>query len=397
VKATLPARSERRGGAQAAHNGAYLLQSEKRQLTPKTLTTQTLNRALLARQLLLKRKRISVRDAIHAVGGLQSQEPKDPFVALWSRISAFKAKHLLEAAERREIIRGTFIRATIHTVTADDYIAFRILLQQVINRELTALRRVGGGFEGKDLEPAARALLAKGPLSAQQMGEALAPMFPKAQRAGLAVWLRTCIPLAMTLTNDRWGYSRPPRFSPAEKWLNRPLNANGSANDLVLRCLSAIGPASSSDVRTWSSLNGMKQALEELRPELITFKDEQGRELFDLPDAPRPRADTPAPVRFLPEYDNTFLSHADRARIILKQHNHHFLVAKNGRRPRAVLLDGFVRAGWSIARDRDTATIHVAVFEKLPKATIVELSEEAEAFARFMEPDASEIVVNLTS
>lgn len=361
-----------------------------------TLTTRQLNRALLARQLLLKRKRISVRDAIHAVGGLQSQEPKDPFVALWSRISAFKAERLLAAAKSREIIRGTYLRSTIHTVTPDDYIAFRVLLQSVINRELTIWRRLGGGFEMKELEPAARALLARGPLSVKQMGEALAPLFPKAQKAGLAHWIRTCIPLAMVPTDDRWGYSRPPRFVPADQWLARPLEANGSIANLVLRGLSAIGPASSSDLRTWSSLAGIKPVLEGLRAQLLTFKDEQGRELFDLPDAPRPRADTPAPVRFLPEYDNTFLSHADRSRVLRKEYNHHFIEAKNGRRLRAVLVDGFVRAGWSLARERDTAMLLVDIFEKLSRETVAELSEEAEALARFLEPDASEVVINVT-
>ena len=247
----------------------------------------------------------------------------------------------------------------------------------------------------KELEPAARALLAAGPLTARQMGEVLATKFPNAQKAGLAHWIRTCIPLAMIPTDDRWGYSRPPRFLPADLWLDCPLNAKGSVAKLVLRCLSAIGPASSADVRTWSNLAGIKPVLEDLRPQLLTFRDELGRELFALIDAPRPRADTPAPVRFLPEYDNTFLSHADRGRIVLKEHNHRFTAAKNGRRLRAVLAGGFVRGGWSIARQRDTATILVTMFEKLSKESVVELSEEAEALLRFIEPDASEFVVDV--
>jgi hypothetical protein len=365
---------------------------------PVTLTTRQLNRALLARQLLLKRERVSVRAAIHAAGGLQSQEPKDPFVALWSRIRSFKSQQLLAAAKSRAIVRGTFLRATIHTSTADDFAAFRLLLQPVIHRELQIRREFGGGgFEMKKLERAARELLARGPLSVQHLGEALAPKFPRAQRAGLARWIRTGIPLIMVPTGDRWGYSRPPRFAPADQWLDRPLDAGRSAEDLVLRCLSAIGPAGSADIRTWSGFKGIKPILESLRPRLLVFKDESGRELFDLAGAPRPDAETPAPVRFLPEYDNTFLSHADRGRIMHAAHGHHFTQAGNGRRLRTVLVDGYVRAGWTADRRGSRAAIEVRAFEKFSKAVVAELSEEAEALLRFTEPDATEFVVDVVT
>jgi hypothetical protein len=364
---------------------------------PVTLTARQLNRALLARQLLLKRERVSVRAAIHAAGGLQSQEPKDPFVALWSRIDSFKSRQLLAAAESRAIVRGTFLRATIHTATADDFAAFRLLLQPVIHRELQIRREFGGGgFDRLKLESAARALLARGPLSAQQLGEALASKFPKAQgAAGLARWIRTGIPLIMAPTDDRWGYSRPPRFAAADQWLDQPLDAGRSAEDLVLRCLSAIGPAGSADIRTWSGLKGIKPILESLRPRLAVFKDESGRELFDVAGAPRPDAETPAPVRFLPEYDNVFLSHADRGRIMHAAHGRHFTQAGNGRRLRTVLVDGFVRAGWTATRRGSRAAIEVRAFEKFSKAAAAELSAEAEALLHFMEPDAGEFVVDM--
>jgi Winged helix DNA-binding domain len=360
-----------------------------------TLTTRQLNRALLARQLLLKRKRVSVCEAVHATGALQSQEPKDPFVALWSRISSFKAQKLLEAAHRIEIVRGTYLRGTLHTVTADDYSSFRPLLQSVVHREEKLRREYGGGFEIEKLASGARSLLAGGPLSAQQLGEKLGPRFPGAKEAGLAAWVRTGIPLIAVPTDDRWGYSRPPRFVVADQWLERPLRELGSAGTLVLRCLSAIGPAGSADVRAWSGLGGIKAVLDKLRSQLMVFNDESGRELFDLAGSPRPDGETPAPVRFLPEYDNVFLSHADRGRIMNTAHAHYFTQKGNGRRLRSVLVDGFVRAGWEVTRRGDRAAIDVTTFEKFTKSTVAEVSEEALALLRFIEQDATEFVVDV--
>lgn len=359
----------------------------------QTLSALKLNRALLARQGLLARKRMSVRAAIHAAGGLQSQEPKDPYVALWSRISGFRAERLREAALRREVVRGSYLRCTIHTVSVDDFVAFRPLLQPVIDRELVSHRAELGGFDPLQLEAEARALMAGAPMTARQMGEALAARFPQAQPNGLAYWIRTCIALAMVPGDDRWGYPRPPRFVPAEQWLGRPLaergpDGIGAIDGLLLRGLAAIGPAGSADLRAWSGLNAIKPALEVLRPRLRCFRDEAGRELFDLPDAPRPRPDTVAPVRFLPEFDNTLLSHVDRSRVIPPRHAPRFAMAANGRRERAVLVDGFVGAVWNHLRAGDDATLRVRLFEPLPSATVDEVSAEAEALLRFLEPDA---------
>lgn len=368
------------------------------QMPADVLTTRRLNRALLARQMLLKRRRMAVPEAIHALAGLQSQEPKDPFVALWSRLSGFKGERLRAAAESRQIVRGTYLRCTIHSVSTADYLAFRPLLQPVIDRELQAAsrRELGGGFDMQQVEPLARALMAQQPMNAQALGEALAPQFPKAHKAGLAHAIRVRIALAMVPGDDRWGFPRPPRFVPADQWLGRPLETQGTLAELLLRGIAAIGPAGSSDLRTWSGLPGIKPVLETLRPRLRVFRDERGRELFDLPDAPRPRADTPAAVRFLPEYDNVFLSHDDRARIVTPQHAAHFTQARNGRRLRAVLVDGFVRAGWSHTRERDRATTQVGLLDKFPKPTVNEIAGEAEAMLRFLEPDATSYAVELT-
>jgi hypothetical protein len=364
-------------------------------LAHKVLTTLALNRALLARQLLLKRRRMSVRDAVHAVGALQSQEPRDPHVALWSRLAGFTSERLMSAARKKQIVRATYLRGTLHTLSAEDYAAFRMLLQPVLDRGLRQWRHVGGGFEMKELERAACALMADDALTAQQLADALAPRFPKAHKAGLGQWVRNGVALAIPPSDDRWGYPRPPRFVAAEPWLGQPLKTDGSLQDMVLRCIAAVGPCSAADVRSWSALTGIQPALAALRPQLVSFKDEAGRELFDLPDAPRPREDTPAPVRFLPEYDNVFLSHAERSRIVPRQHIPHFTQTNNGRRLRAVLIDGFVRGGWSVETKDDSVTLFVLAFEKSSKATLAELEQEAQGLMKFIEPGARSYKLDL--
>jgi hypothetical protein len=360
------------------------------------LSNRALNRALLARQGLLKRQRLAIADVLHRVGGLQSQEPRDPHVALWSRLTGLTSDKLHAAAQRREIVRGSYLRSTIHTVASADFLAYRPLLQQVIDRELETAhwRSISGGFDPDRVEPLARALMAERAMSAQELGAALLAHFPEADKAGLGHWVRTRVPLAIVPSDDRWGYSRPPRFVPAEQWLQRPLATAGLA-DLLVHGIAAIGPASSADLRSWSALRGIKPVLESLRPQLRVFRDEAGRELFDLPAAARPRAETPAPVRFLPEYDNVFLSHDDRARIIEPQHNRHFTQTANGRRLRAVLVDGFIRAGWSHSCDKGRASIQVRMFERFDAGTREEIAAEAQALLRFLEPDADDHVVEI--
>lgn len=364
----------------------------------RLLDLRELNRALLARQGLLKRRRIGVARALHAFGGLQSQEPRDPHVALWSRLDGFHSQRLHEAAQRREIVRGSYLRSTIHTVDARDFRAFRPLLQPVIDRELTAARwqAIGGDIDEARAESLARALMTQQPMSAQALGEALLPHFPKAEKAGLGCWARTRIALAMVPGEERWGYSRPPRFVPADQWLHGAL-VPGSVCELLLHGIAAIGPASTGDLRAWSGLRGIAAELETLRPQLNVFRDEAGRELFDLPDAPRPRGDTPAPVRFLPEYDNALLSHEDRARITPARHAAALTQTRNARRRRAVLVDGFVAAGWSCERDRDEARLEVRLFERVDADTRAAIESEAAALARFLEPDATAHRIQLTS
>lgn len=359
---------------------------------PKTLTTRELNRALLARQGLLARKRVSVEKAIAFAGGLQTQEPRDPFVSLWSRISGFKRERLLAAAGSRSVVRGSNLRCTIHTVTAEDFLAFRLTLSNVVERDMANWRARYAGLDVKKVTAAVRELLSDGePRTAKQIGEELQGRFPQVHREGLSHCARIHVPVVMTPTDHHLGYSRPPRLMLAESWLGEELAPATPAakTELLRRGIAAIGPASAADLRTWSGMTGVKEALEPLVPELIEFRDEAGRTLYDLPEAPRPRAGTEAPVRFIGEFDNVALSHADRARIIDPEDARRFNLSKNGRRDFAVLIDGSVGASWRVERKKDAARIIVTPFRRETKQILDQVAGEAELLLRFLQPDAA--------
>jgi hypothetical protein len=186
-----------------------------------------------------------------------------------------------------------------------------------------------------------------------------------------------------------WGYRADAAFGPAGDWLGGPLAAAPLAA-LVLRYLGAFGPAAARDVQAWSGLTGMGPVLEELRPGLLVFRDERGRELFDLPDAPRPPEDTPAPARFVAEFDNLILAHADRTRVIADEHRP-LVFGRNAVIMGTVLVDGFVAGAWRASRSGKTAALGVYPFAPLPGAARAELAEEGERLLRFLEPDAARL------
>ncbi|MBI5311309.1 MAG: AlkZ family DNA glycosylase [Actinobacteria bacterium] len=362
-------------------------------MAPRTLDNRQLNRALLARQQLLKRKRLPVAKTLHNVGGLQTQEPRDAFIALWSRIDGFDPAKLRAAAGSGKIVRGSYLRCTVHTVTADDFAGFRLPLAEVIARDTSNWRHVYEHIDIAVVAKAVRKLLSDDePRSAREIAAALQPQFPKAPPEGLAHCARIHVPLVMAPTGDRWGYSRPPRYLLAERWLGRKLLSTTSKGELLLRGIAATGPCSTADLRTWSGLTGVKETLIAIAPELMVFRDERGRELYDLPEAPRPRADTPAPVRFLGEFDNAVLSHDDRARIVDPDRAKRFNVSKNGRRLYTFLVDGFVAGAWKVDRKskRAPATLEMTPFDRFSRSTEADLQTEAQKLIQMLEPDATE-------
>jgi hypothetical protein len=363
-------------------------------MTTETLTLRQLNRATLARQMLLERAETTTVAAVEQLAGMQAQEPKHPFIGLWTRVAGFQRDDLHTALQEREIVRATMMRATLHLVSASDYTRLRMPLQPMLTN---AMRVLGNHAEGLDLEqvlPAARALLAEQPLTFSELRPLLQEAFSKVNDRALGYATRCQIPLIMVPTADRWAFPTQAKFALAEDWLDRPIADDPSPDALVLRYLAAFGPATAADVQTWSGLQGMKAVLDGLRPQLATFRDEHGRELFDLPDAPRPDADVPAPPRFLPEFDNLVLAHADRTRVLADEHRG-VVVTKNLRVRSTFLWDGVVRGTWEIKRKRVAATLHLAPFEPLPKGAADALAAEGEALLRFVEEDAGTFDVQL--
>jgi Winged helix DNA-binding domain len=357
------------------------------------LTLRELNRATLARQLLLEREKVSAGEAVGRLAGMQAQEAKHPFAGLWSRVEGFGRDDLKSALNEREVVRATLMRATLHLMSAADYAAFRTPVQPALTTAMTgALRGRDQGLDLKKLLPVARKLVKKEPRDFNELRGLLAKEFPKVNERALGYAVRTHLPLVMVPTDDPWAFPSVARFTLAETWLDTKLSGDGAPEELVRRYLAAFGPASAADFQTWSGLKGMMSVFTGLRDELEIFEDEQGRELFDLPKAPRPGDDVPAPPRFLPEFDNLVLAHADRTRLLADEHRG-AVVTKNLRVRATFLWDGSVAGTWKVERKRKAATLLLSPFESLPKRATKALAEEGEALLRFVEEDAESFEV----
>jgi len=261
-----------------------------------------------------------------------------------------------------------------------------------------ALRVLGARSEGLDLDavlPAARDLLRGTPLTFDAIRAELQSRFLDVNDRALGYAVRTLVPLVMVPDVDgRWGFPRVSEFALAEEWLDEPLAADAGAASLATRYLAAFGPASAKDLERWSATTGAKAVLDGMRDRLEVFADERGRELFDLPDAPRPDAEVPAPARLLPEFDNLVLAHDDRSRVIADEHRP-LVTTKNLRVKATFLVDGIVAGIWTIAVKRKVATLTLAPFATLPKAVIDELEGESQALLAFLEPDAKAYEVDI--
>jgi hypothetical protein len=352
----------------------------------EVLSRRALNRATLERQLLLRRSDLSALAAIEHLVGLQAQVPLNPYTALWSRLEGFRPEALAELLEQRRVVRTVVMRATIHLVTADDCLLLRPLMQPVLDAELARYR----DLRGVDVDAVlafARELVDERPRSGGELRAALAEQFPAHDAADLAYACRNLLAFVQVPPRGVWGKSAQVTSTTAESWLGRPLDPDPSLDSVVLRYLAAFGPATVADVATWSRLTGLREVVERLRPQLRTFRDERGRELFDLPEAPRPDPDTPAPPRFLPEYDNVLLSHSDRSRFISPEHRG-VLGRVRGRIHGAVLQDGFGFGLWRLERDEGTATLMVKHIPGPSKRAAAAVAAEGRRFLRFVAAEA---------
>ncbi|MGC5341469.1 winged helix DNA-binding domain-containing protein [Streptomyces sp. DT171] len=326
-------------------------------VTPTALSPRALGRATLARQLLLRRTTMSVKDAVAHLVGLQAQNTRPPYYQLLARLTDFDPAELSALMASREVVRLVTLRSTIHTHTADDALTLRPLVQAARERELRAF---GAGLVGVDLHRLAavgRELVEERPRTPKELRASLLAEWPEADPRALGVAARCVLPLVQVTPRGMWGRSGQVSLTTVEHWLGRDLLPVPAPDATVLRYLGAFGPASVKDMQRWAGLTRLREVFERLRSRLITFRDENGVELFDLPDAPRPPEDTPAPPRFLPEFDNVLLGHADRTRIIPARYR-----GRNGNGNQSygsVLVDGFLAALWRTDASGDGVTATV--------------------------------------
>jgi Winged helix DNA-binding domain len=357
----------------------------------EVLSQRALNRALLERQLLLHRQRNSAAETIEHLVGMQAQVPGNPYIALWSRLEGFQPEELSRLITDRHAVRTSLMRATIHLVTARHCLALRPVMQPVLERTFasSAFARNITGVKLEALLAAGRALLEERPRTRAELGPLLAERWPGYDADSLASAIGFLLPLVHVPPRGLWGKSGQATLTTVEAWLGRPLDPDPTPDDLVLRYLAAFGPATAGDIRTWSRLTGLRAVLERLRPHLVTFRDERGRELFDVPEGPRPDPETPAPPRFLPEYDNILLSHDDRGRIIPDNRGLP-LPAGSGSELGSVLVDGFLGGMWRVTRNRGKATLVIEASGSWTKGEQTAVAEEGARLLAFLAADAAD-------
>lgn len=362
-------------------------------MAPVRLSTRDLNRTLLARQLLLTRVSRPALEVVEHLVGLQAQGPLSPYVGLWSRIDGFDPTDLATLLLERQAVRTALMRGTVHLVSTEDALALRPVVQPVLDAELRRNRTLAGQLEGVDLEPVlelGRALVDERPRSMRELREAMAGRWPELDAATLAYAVRNLLPVVQVTPRGVWGSSGEPRLTTFEQWTGRSPSTDAFPDAAVLRYLAAFGPATVADAQAWSRLAGLREVVERLRPQLVTFRDDLGRELFDVPDWLLAEADVPAPVRFLPDYDNVLLGHADRTRIIPEPFRK--VVRARIGRP-SFLIDGFVAGFWRLvpperSRRRSTTLLRVRPLVRLSGSQREAVEREATDLLAFLAPGA---------
>ncbi|SCG40646.1 winged helix DNA-binding domain-containing protein [Micromonospora humi] len=355
------------------------------------LDNRALNRATLARQLLLDRADLPAVNAVAHLCGLQAQEPQEPYVGLWSRLRDVDPADVSDLLVRRRLVRTHLMRRTVHLLTADDVLAWRSRHGGMLRQRVLGVYR--GEFDGVDLDElaaAGRAVLADGePRTTAEIVRVLAARWPASDRRALGEMTIALVPTAQAPPRGLWRTSAGVRAVALATWLGRevdppaPDGADPVGRELVRRYLAAYGPAASADLRAWCGLAGLSAAVAAVRDELVAFRDERGRVLLDLPDAPRPDSDTPAPVRFLPAFDNAVLGYHDRGRIIDDAHRNLSVAGT-----RVVLVDGRVSATWTV----EAGDVLVTPLRALTRAERAATAEEGAALASFLSDGDSDRV-----
>jgi hypothetical protein len=354
----------------------------------RVLTQRELNRAVLARQLLLKRARLPLTEALERVAGLQAQYAPSSYVRLWSSLEGFWREDLTRALEHRQVVQGTLMRSTIHLVSARDYWPFA----EAIRRDQRdwwdrTHRRFVGEVDMKRADRLVAKALADGPRRRDELLEVVRPLAP--ERATF-VWQGVGLDLVRVPPSGTWERRRADLYATADSWIGKACVREPDAHDHVLRrYLGAFGPSRLADAAKWAGVNVKTLRPSTERVRLRRFRDEEGKELLDLAETPLPPAETRAPVRFLPTWDSTLLVHVRRTLILPEEYRPLLFTTKNPQSLATFLVDGSVAGSWRVDRANDRATLELSPFAPLPRRVAAELRAEGEALVRFHEPDAT--------
>jgi hypothetical protein len=357
-----------------------------------TLSNRTLNRTLLARQLLLERTSMPIVPAVEHLGGLQAQAPIPPYLALWSRLEAFEVDALSRLIIDRSLVRMTLWRGTLHLISADDVFLMRTALQPELNKwartvmppatrieiDLAALARITREYV--DTEPRTVA----------EIGAHLEQHFPGATARELSTQAQMLVPMVQVPPRGIWGVGGVPQNVAMATWLGRDLPAGAAVAELITRYLRAFGPSTLADVQAWSRLTGLKTHAAGL--DLVRYRNEDGKELLDVPDGVVVSEDVPAPARLLPAFDNVLLGHADRTRIMSEDARSRWGAVRNGVFPPTFLVDGFLRGTWNVVETKDTATLTIEPYFRTTKKEMAGVVREAQAVLKVMAPKKEHVV-----
>lgn len=359
------------------------------------LSTRRLNRALLARQLLLGRRKLPLTRALEQIGGLQAQYAPSAYIGLWSRLEAFDRAQLTRALERRRAVQATLMRSTIHIVSAGDYWPLAAAIRRDQRQWWERIhRRLLGDVDTTVADVLVREALGSGQLRRDELLGLIKTRFDPARAS--AVWNGVGVELVRVPPSGTWERRRADLYATAEAWLGPPDVEEAAALDLLLRrYLGGFGPASLADAAIWAGVNvsTLRPSAERLR--LRTFQDDQGKELLDLPRAPLPAEDSPAPVRFVPTWDAVLLVHARRTQILPERFRSVVFDTKTPHSFPTFTVDGAVAGSWRVERTKAKATLELSPFEPLPRAARAELRDEGERLVRWHEPDATSYAVRL--
>lgn len=364
-------------------------------MTRRELTTRGLNRSTLERQLLLARDDMSPNSAISHLVGLQSQQPIAPFIGLWTRLNGFKREDLVSQLASHTVVKATTMRSTLHMMTAGDYVAFRSTLQPALTSASESISKQRSSAPDVDtLVAISRDFFAEQSRTYAELTKMIQDLYPAADVGPLRYAVRMHLPLVQVPTDAMWCFPGNPKFTLADEWIGQPIPTEDRLGDLIIAYLRSYGPASVKDFETWSGITKTKSAFGSMKDSLTTVTVEK-HELFDVPDASYPDEDAPAPVRFLPEYDNLLRAYQTRTRVIADEHKPKVYLPAL-RLASTVLVDGYVAGVWKIETTKQASTLAVELFSKPTTAQRNELLAEAQSLIEFATPEAATRSVQLS-